>query len=86
MRRPYIFSALTAAVLCAASPGAAFVQQGEPVYNTIYYDDAGHGNMVGSLRGSCTIQGVRYRLIGQRTNFSEEELIGYCVDGDLQPV
>lgn len=88
MRKPLnlLASIAVAAVFMAASPANA--QSSNPAYHTTFYSDASHTTQVGYLiwTGCDAYNFPTYRLVGTYTYYTEDEPIGYCVDGDMQPL
>jgi hypothetical protein len=79
-------SIAVASVFLTASPASA--QQGTPAYNTIYYSDSTHQTTVGIISWTgCNRWGhPTYRLTGTQSPYWEEELVGYCGEGGMEPV
>jgi hypothetical protein len=87
-----IVSLLAATLLVGASQAWA-QPMGEPAYRTDYYNNAAHDTLVGSIVPTgCTyddlseVDFVTYRLFGTQTNYPDMELVGYCYQGDYNPV
>lgn len=79
--------ALSLAGALSATPGPALAYQGDPIYNTRYYSDATYMVEVGFDQGNCTIYGAGYAShTGQATPYYQFELIGYCVNGNWEPI
>jgi hypothetical protein len=83
-----VASAAVTAVLLSATPASA--QTGTPAYHTTFYSDAAHSTAVGSLAwiGCDHYDNPIYRVVGTYTYYTEtgEEPIGYCVDGQMEPI
>ncbi len=81
-----ISSIAVAAVFLSASPASA--QQGTPAYHTTLYSDGTHTTQVGSIFwvGCDQWDNPYYRLSGSNSNYAVDELVGYCLDGDMQPL
>ncbi len=86
-----LFSSIAVAtVFLSASPAWAD-HEGVPVYRTYMYSDSSRTTVVGTIEFSyCTYyaqsDGVQYRLEGTYTYHQEDELIGYCSEGQLLPL
>lgn len=83
-------SMAVAAVFLSASPAWAD-HEGVPVYRTYMYSDSSKTTLVGTIEfRSCTYyaqsDGVQYALEGTYTNHQENELIGWCFEGNFGPV
>lgn len=82
-----LFSAVAvAAVFLGVSPANA--QLGTPVYGTTYYSDATHQTQVGSLlwTGCDDNDNPTFRRLGSHSSYQVSEQIGYCYDGQMQPL
>lgn len=88
MRKPIriIGSLAVAAVLLSANPASA--QSVNPAYNTTLYSDASHTTQVGMIvwNGCDAYNYPTYRLFGTYSYYGVDEPVGYCVDGDMQPL
>ena len=87
-----IASLLAATLLVAASQAWA-QPMGQPAYRTDFYNNAAHDTLVGSIIPTgCSydelseVDIVNYRLFGTQTNYSDQELVGYCYQGEYNPV
>lgn len=85
--------ALLAVVILPVGASQAWAQpDGAPAYRTDYYNNAAHQTLVGSLTPfGCYYDeiggdSVYYRLVGTQTSYSDQELVGYCSDGEYNPV
>jgi hypothetical protein len=80
--------AIAAAATLFLSSGPASAQQGTPVYGTTYYSDATHQNQVGSLlwTGCDDNDNPTFRRLGSSSVYQVTEQIGYCLDGQMQPL
>jgi hypothetical protein len=87
-KRAIIASFVVGAAITAAGPSAAQPPQGDPVYNTYYYSDSSHNEVVGINHGDCTYWGVVADawLEGQTSAYSEPILVAYCYQGNWQPL
>jgi hypothetical protein len=85
-RTKLICSIAVASVFVSLSPATA--QSSNPAYHTTFYSDAAHTNPVGSLwwDGCDQWNNPHYRLSGTYTYYTEDELAGYCVDGEMEPI
>jgi hypothetical protein len=76
------------AIFFAANPASA--QTGTPAYPTTFYSDPAHQTPVGSLAwvGCDQYDYPIYHLVGTYTYYAEtgDEPIGYCLDGQMQPL
>jgi hypothetical protein len=77
-------------MMMGASPALAYAQPLE-VYATYYYSESGHLNLIGRTRFEyCTYNfnanGAVYSLIGSSSAYQEDVLIGYCDEGNFEPV
>lgn len=84
-----IFSSIAvAAVFLSANPASA--QEANPAYNATLYYDAAHQNYMGTLTWtSCDRNNFPlYTLSGtyNTQHYAVNELVGYCVDGQMEPV
>ncbi len=89
MRNPLklLGSIAVSAVFLTASPAWAD-HQGVPVYHTTMYTDATRTTVAGAIFFEyCTYysqsDGVKYGLAGTYTYHQENELVGYCSQGEL---
>jgi hypothetical protein len=87
-----IVSLLAATLLMGVSQAWA-QPMGEPAYRTDYYNNAGHDTLVGTIfPNGCSyddlseVDIVNYRLVGSQTNYPDQELVGYCYQGEYNPV
>jgi hypothetical protein len=73
-------------------PGLASAQPpGTPAYLTTFYSDASHTTVVGHLfwNGCDYNYGVdapHYRLSGTQTSYHDDDLAGYCYEGEMYPI
>ncbi|HEX8240342.1 MAG TPA: hypothetical protein VF574_11445 [Allosphingosinicella sp.] len=79
-----------AAVFLNASPAWAN-HEGIGVYRTTMYSDSSRTTVVGSIEFSyCTYyaesDGVQYHLEGTYTSYQQDELVGWCSEGNFGPV
>ena len=88
MRKPFkaVASIAIAAIFLSANPAAA--QNSNPAYNSTLYYDLAHQNYMGQISwvGCDRWNMPLYQLTGgtyQATHYSVDELVGYCVDGDM---
>lgn len=89
-KRRILSSLAVAAVFLNASPAWAD-HEGVPVYRTYMYSDASKTTVVGTIEFQyCTYRwgsdGVQYALDGTYTYHQEDELIGWCSQGDFGPL
>ena len=81
-------SVAVAAVFLGVHPASA--QDGNPAYNATLYYDAAHQNLMGTLTWtSCDrFNNPLYTLNGtyNAQHYAVNELVGYCVDGQMEPV
>jgi hypothetical protein len=85
------FSMIAATLLVGASEIVA-QPMGAPAYRTDYYNNAAHQTLVGSIIPTgCEYDefggdSVNYRLVGTQTSYPDQELVGYCSEGNYNPV
>jgi len=80
-----VSAALAAAVFL--SPGAALAGDLEPVYNIYYYSDSTYTQQVGFDQGGCSYYGAGYvSHSGQSTPYADYQLVGYCYEGNWEPL
>jgi hypothetical protein len=88
MRKPLkiLGSIAVAAVFLSAQPASA--QQGTPAYNTTTYSDATHTTQVGYIYWvGCDRWDIPYyQLSGSNSNYAVDELVGYCHNGQMEPL
>ena len=84
IKRRIFATLLVAGVL--SLPGPASASHGDPIYHIRYYSDANHTTQVGEDWGYCTYYGPAYSHGGQTTSHAVYGLIGYCADGDYEPL
>ena len=79
-------SIAVAAVFLSASPASA--DHGTRAYGTTYFTDATLTTQVGYtyLIGCDLYDNPQFELDGQATNFSTNQLVGYCYDGVMEPL
>ena len=84
--------ALAAATLLVSASQAVAQPPGAAAYRTVYYNNAAHTTQVGqTLPWGCNydeINGdsVNYRLFGSTSPYQESELVGYCFEGNYNPI
>lgn len=79
--------ALSLAAGISANPGPALGFYADEVYNIRYYSDATYTVQVGMDYGDCFYFGPGYRAHeGQSTQYAQYEHIGYCINGQWQPL
>jgi hypothetical protein len=85
-RSKILSSIAVAAVFLSASPASA--QQGTPAYNTTLYSDATHQTQVGSIvwDGCDRYDFPHYHLVGTYSQYGVDEQVGYCFEGEMQPL
>jgi hypothetical protein len=88
MRKPFqiLSSIAVAAVLLSANPASA--QSVNLAYNTTLYSDSSHTTVVGHIvwNGCDAYNYPTYRLFGTYSYYGVDEHVGYCVDGEMQPL
>jgi len=79
-------SIAVASVFLSLSPASA--QSSNPAYHTYLFSDASHTTQVGDIYwvGCDRWNNPLYRLSGTYTYYTEDELVGYCVDGQMEPI
>jgi hypothetical protein len=87
-----IVSLLAATLLVGASQAWA-QPMGAPAYRTDYYNNAAHDTLVGTIfPNGCfydeltEADTVSYRMVGTQTNYPDMKLVGYCYQGEYNPV
>jgi hypothetical protein len=85
-RSKLLGSIVVATVLLSANPASA--QNGNPAYHTTFYSDSSHSTQVGYLiwSGCDRWNNPQYELVDSYSYYTEDELIGYCVDGEMAPL
>jgi len=85
--RRKIYSLVAATLLVSASQ-AGTQPPGTPAYLTKFYNNAAHQTQVGMLmwNGCSETDEPHYRLVGIQTSYHEDELAGYCIDGQMSPI
>lgn len=75
-----------ASVFLSASPASA--QYSNPAYHTTFFSDSSHQTQVGyTIWTGCDAYNYpTYRVVGTYTQHTEDELIGYCIDGEMNPL
>lgn len=73
------------ATLTVGADPAVGQQSGEPVYYYVFFDDAAHTNIIGTMRGKCSYYGVDYDLTGNQSPYYNETLAYYC-DPYAEPI
>ncbi|MEA3038271.1 MAG: hypothetical protein QOE79_784 [Sphingomonadales bacterium] len=84
-KRTKLFCSIAvASVFVSLSPASA--QSSTPAYHTTLYSDAAHTTPVGDIWwvGCDRWNNPNYRLEGTYTYYTEDELVGYCVDGQME--
>ncbi|MEA3010028.1 MAG: hypothetical protein QOJ91_1720 [Sphingomonadales bacterium] len=89
LKRIVIGSLALANMLVGASPAFAYDPPLE-VYFTYYYSDASHSTGVGHSHFEyCTFNGrtngAVYSVVGSSSIYHDDNLIGYCEDGNFGP-
>jgi hypothetical protein len=81
-------SIAVATVFLSANPASA--QDANPAHNSTMYYDAAHQNLMGTLTWtSCDRNNFPlYTLTGtyQYQHYAVNELVGYCIDGEMVPL
>jgi hypothetical protein len=77
-------------MLMGASPALAY-DAPLGVYFTYYYSDSSHSTGIGHTRFQyCTYNfhanGAVYSVIGSSSAYHDDDLIGYCDEGNFEPV
>lgn len=89
MRRQIATSLIVASVFLSASPAsaqyAAYPDGREPAYYTTLYSDASHTTIVGYITPECGFRYVQYTLHGTYSQYSSDELVGYCTENGWDP-
>lgn len=90
LKRIVISSLALATMLAGASPALA-VDPPLAIYRTTFYSDSSHTTPVGHTQlRYCTydyeINGAVFRLVGSSSSHSADELIGYCNEGNFEPI
>lgn len=86
VRLAVVFAAFVLAGPVGAQP------PGAPAYRTNYYNNASHDTLIGSIFPfGCTYDelmgdSVNYRRTGSTSPYSTNELVGYCLEGNYNPV
>jgi hypothetical protein len=85
-KRSRIFASIAvAAIMTSASPASA--QQGTPAYNTALYSDATYQTQVGYIVwDGCDDDTPHYHLVGTYSRYGIDEHVGYCSNGQMQPL
>lgn len=78
MKRKIVGASLIAAVLSIPAP--VYASHGDPAYYIRYYSNSSYSTQVGEDIGNCSYYGVVYSHSGQTTQYSTQELIGYCAN------
>lgn len=89
MRKKLFSSIAVAAVFLSAHPAAA--QDSNPAYNATLYYDAAHQNYMGQIDwvGCDRFNIPLYQVTDgtyQVQHHAVNELVGYCVDGQMEPL
>ena len=85
-RTKLLASIAVATVFLSVNPASA--QGANPAYNTALYSDSSHTTQVGQIiwTGCDAYNFPTYRLLGTYTTHAVDEHVGYCVDGEMQPL
>jgi hypothetical protein len=90
LKRIIISSLATATLLAGASPALA-VDPPLAIYRTTFYSDSSHQTEIGHTQlRYCTYDyetnGAIFRLVGSSSSYHDDELIGYCNEGNFEPI
>jgi hypothetical protein len=84
MRKHLLASLAVSTVLIGVTPAAAqyaaYPDGREPAYYTTLYSDASHTTIVGYITPECGFRYVQYTLSGTYSQYSSDELVGYCTE------
>ena len=90
-KRLKIYSMIAATLLVSASQAGA-QPPGAPAYRMTFYNNAAHQTQVGTrVPWGCnydelTGDSVNYHQFGSSSSYHDEELVGYCFEGNYNPI